>query len=323
MTEKATIFQNVQAGLETVHGTPVDADLKLLALSFDFQPKGESTPFRANGNKYASFHTLNKEWSEFALSGKLTYNEILYPLASLLGTPTPVQQASTAAYLWTFGSNTSAPDDGPSMTIEQGDGTTAWRAAGVQVAGLNFTFNRNEASLSGSAIGEPMETGITLTASPTALTPLPILPGHLKFYMADTRAGLAGATALTRGYAMTFGDTDKYGLSWPVGQDPFGIEREPKLSGSLRLASDIVGMGLIATMRANSTKWFRIKAIGPLIASTYYQTFQLDFPAQITDPGGFGDEDGAHVFTYNLGGLHDATWGKSFEIAVTTDVTTL
>lgn len=323
MAEKATIFQGLQLGIETTPGTAVAADLKLLALSFEFNPKTEADAFRAMGNKYASFVTLNKEWSELGLSGKLTFNEILYALSSLLSEPTPVQQGVTTAYKWTFTSNTSAEDAGNTFTIEQGDAETAWRAAGVRVSGLTFTFNRKEVSISGAAIGEAIETGITMTATPSSLTPLPVLPTMLSFKMADTQAGLAGATAMTRGFSMTWGLTDKVGLAWPVGQDPVTVEKEPKLEGKLRLATDATGIGMITTMRNGATKWFRIAGVGALIASTYYQTFQLDFPAQIQDLGGFSDEDGLHVAEFSLTGIHDATWAKSFQIDVTTNVSAL
>lgn len=323
MSDKSTIFQGLQIGKEATAGTPVAANKKLLAMSFEFNPKTESDTFRAMGNKYASFVTLNKEWSELGLSGKLTFNEILYALASLISEPTPVQQGSTAAYKWTFTSSTSASDAGKTFTVEQGDTTSAWRSAGVRVAGLTFTFNRKEVSISGSAIGEPIETGITMTASPTSLTPLPVLPTMLTFKMADTQAGLAAASTMTRGFSMTWGLTDKVGLAWPVGQDPVAVETEPKLEGKLRIMTDTTGIGLITTMRAPATKWFRISGIGALIASSYYQTFQLDFPAQISDLGGFSDEDGLHVAEFGLTGIHDATWGKSFQIDVTTDVATI
>ena len=323
MADKSTIFQGLQLGIESTAGTPVAAGKKLLALSFEFQPKVEADAFRAMGNKYASFVTLNKEWSEFGLSGKLTFNEILYALTSLLSEPTPAQQGATTAYKWTFTSATSGSDAGKTFTVEQGDATSAWRAAGVRVSGLTFTFNRKEVSLAGSAIGKPLETGITLTAAPTSLTPLPVLPTMLTFKMADTQAGLAGATAMTRGFSMVWGLTDKVGLAWPVGQDPVAVEKEPKLEGKLRIMTDTTGIGLITTMRTPATKWFRITGTGALIASTYYQTFQLDFPAQIIDLGGFSDEDGLHVAEFGLTGVHDATWGKSFQIDITTNVQTL
>jgi len=200
---------------------------------------------------------------------------------------------------------------------------SAWRSAGMRVSGLEFTFNRNEVSVSGNALGKAIETGITLTAAPTSLTPIPVLPAHLSFYLADTQAGLAGATALTRGFSLTWALNGKIAHAWPVGQDPVTVESAPTAEAKLKLATDTAGMGLITTMRAGSTKWIRVKGVGPLIASTYYQTFQIDFPAQIKDVADFADEDNLYLVEYSLEMVHDATWGKSFQIVVTTDVTTL
>ncbi len=323
MGEKATIFQTVQVGIETTPGTAVPANKKLLATSLVPSVKTEADTFRAMGNKYPSFAVLNKEWSEASIEGKLTYNEILYLLSSLLSQTIPVQQGGTSAYKWTFTSNTSAEDTGKTFTVEQGDANTAWRAAGVKVSGLEFTFNRDEVSLSGSAIGQPLETGITLTASPTSMTPKPVLPAHVKLYMADTQSGLDSAQAVTRGFSATWSLTDKNALAWPIGQSPVLIESEPKLEARLSLATDAVGLGLIATMRAGATKWFRIKAEGATIQNPYKHTLQIDFPAQITEVGEFSDSDGLYLVEYTLAMVHDATWGKAFQIEVIADVQTL
>ncbi len=84
----------MQIGVETTAGTPVAANKKLLSISIIPGARPEAEAFRARGNKYASFVTLNKEWAEAKLEGKMTYNEILYLLISLLSQPTPVQQGA-------------------------------------------------------------------------------------------------------------------------------------------------------------------------------------------------------------------------------------
>jgi hypothetical protein len=323
MAEKASIFQTVQIGIETTPGTAVPANRKLLATSIIPSVKTEGEAFRAIGNKYPSFVVVNKEWSEASIEGKLTYNEILYLLSSLLSQPTPVQQGATTAYKWTFTSNTSAEDAGKTFTVEQGDANSAWRAAGVKVSGLEFTFSRNEVTVSGSAIGGQIETGITMTSSPTSMTPRPILPAHLTFYMADTQAGLASAQALSRGFAMTWSLMDKNSLVWAVGQSPVLIESEPKLEAKLSLATDSTGLGLITTMRNGGTKWFRVRAEGATIQNPYKYTFQIDFPAQIVEVGEFGDEDGIYLVEYTLTMVHDPSWGKAFQIEVVADVQAL
>jgi len=323
MAEKATIFQNVQIGVETTPGTVIAANKKLLSVSMVPQPKTETKPFRAAGNKYASFASLMKEWSEINISGEMTYNEIVYLFASLLHYAAPTQQGATAAYKWTFGSNTSAEDVGKTFTVEQGDATNAWRVAGVRVSGLTLDFSRNGISVSGNAIGEQFETGITLTANPTAFASVPMLPTQMVFKMADTQAGLDAAAAMTRGFSMQWALTDKFGLAWPVGQDPVAVEGEPKNSAKLRLATDAVGMGLIATLRAASTKWFRIELTGALIATTYYQKFILDFHAQVDALSDLSDLDNVYTAEFGLLPIHDATWAKAMNIEIITNLAAL
>lgn len=323
MGEKASIFQTVQIGIETTPGTPVAAGKKLLATSIVPAVKTESDTFRAIGNKYPSFAVVNKEWTEASIEGKMTYNEILYLLSSLLSQPTPVQQGGTTAYKWTFTSNTSAEDAGKTFTVEQGDSNSAWRAAGVKVSGLEFTFNRNEVSLTGTAVGQALETGITMTETPTSMTPRPVLPAHVKLYMADTQAGLGSAQAMSRGFSLTWGLTDKNALVWPIGQSPVLVESEPKAEAKLSIATDTTGLGLITTMRNGATKWFRVLAEGAVIQTTYKYIFQIDFPAQITEVGEFSDEDGLYLVEYTMAVIHDTTWGKAFQIDVIADVSTL
>lgn len=323
MGEKASVFQVVQLGLEVTAGTPVTATKKLLATSMAPGTRTETDPFRAVGNKYSSFATLVKEWTESKLDGRVTYNELLYLLGSMLSVPSPVQQGATAAYKWTFTSDTDGEDAGKTFTVEQGDGNNAWRAAGVRVSGLEMTFNRQGCTLSGSAIGEALETGVALSAGCTSLTPRPVLPSHLAIRLADTQAGLAGATPMTRGFSFTWSLTDKVALCWPVGQDPVLVEGPATLEGKLKLATDTVGMGLFATMRTGTTKWIQLKAEGATIASPYKYTLQLDAPYQIKDVGDFSDQDNIYAVEFSLEGIHDATWGKSFQFDITTDVTTL
>lgn len=323
MSEKATIFQTVQVGVESTPGTPVAANRKLTAVSIVPTVRTEADAFRGLGNKYASMAVLNKEWTEASIDGKLTYNEILYLLSSLISQPTPIQQGTTAAYKWTFVSSTSSSDTGKTFTVEQGDSVTAWRAAGVRVAGLEITFNRNEVAVSGSALGEQIETGITLTPSPTELAPLPVLPAHLSLYTALTQSGLNSASPMTRGFSVVWRLTDKIGLAWPIGQDPVAVETAPTLEATLSVATDTDGFAYLSAMRSGDTRWFRVKAVGKLIEDTYYHTFQLDFPAQVREVGEFSDQDGLYLVEYTLQGIHDSSWGKSFEINVTTNVSAL
>lgn len=323
MTLPATVFQGIQIGVESTAGTAVAANKKLLATSIIPSPRVETKPFRAMGNKYASFATLNKEWAGLNIQGAPTYNEIVYLLSSLLHYAAPTQQGATAAYKWTFVSNTSASDVGKTFTIEQGDANSAWRVAGAKISGLTFNFSRNEITVSGNGVGFAFETGRTITAAPTALSPVPILPTHVKFYMEDTQAALAGADALTNSFSMEYSLTDKFGLAWAMGQNPEAVEGEPNASGRIVVATDTAGMGLIATLRSAGTKWFRIEATGAQIASPYNHKLTIDFPAQIENVNDPTNLDNVYTVEFGLLPIHDATWGKSVNIEVITNVSAL
>lgn len=319
----ATVFQGVQIGVETTPGTAVAANKKLLAVSMIPTPQVEVKPFKAMGNKYASFASLNKEWSGLRIEGVPTYNEIVYLLSSLLHYTAPTQQETSTAYKWVFTSNTSSADVGKSFTIEQGDENNAWRVAGAKISGLTFQFSRNDVTVNGNGVGFEFETGHTLTPSPTSLEPLPILPTQVKFYMADTQAGLAGATALTNSFSMEYSLTDKFGLAWAIGQNPEAVEGEPNAKGRVVVATDAAGMGLITTLRNADTKWFRIEAVGDTIETTYNHKLTIDFPAQIDNVNDPSDLDNVYTVEFGLLPIHDSTWGKSVNIEVITDVSSL
>jgi len=324
MAEKATIYQNCQIGVETTPGTAVSATKKLLSASMAIKPRTEFDKYRPAGTKYTTLAAQGKEWSEIAISGKPSYNELPYFFSSLLHYAAPVQQGGSTAYKWTFDSNNAAEDVGKTYTVEQGDGTAseAWRAAGVRISGMTFDFNRNTIDMSGTAVGQSIETGKTLSSGVTSLDQVPVMPTQLKLYM-DTTSGGLGTTQLTRSFSMQWNLTDKFGLAWPVGQNPVAVEGEPNYSARLKVATDATGMGLISTMRNGDVKWFRIKAEGAVIASTYKYTFQIDFPAVITEIGDMADQENIYAIEYGLSPIYDPTWGKSLQVVVMNTLTSL
>lgn len=318
-----SVFQGVQIGVEGTPGTPVAANKKLLAVNMTPSPQVETKPFKAMGNKYASFAVLNKEWSSINIEGTPTYNEMVYLFSSLLHYSAPTQQGATLAYKWIFGSNTSAADFGKTFTIEQGDTESAWRVAGVRISGLTLGFSRNGITVSGTGVGQQFETDITLTADPTALTPVPVLPTELKFYMADTFATLETAQPLVNAFSLEWSLTDKFGLAWPVGQNPEAVEGEPNASGKITVATDTAGMGLIAALRSATTKWFRIEATGKAIEDVYSHKLTIDFPAQIESVSDPKNLDNVFTIDFGLLPIHDASWGKAMNIEIVTNLASL
>jgi hypothetical protein len=323
MAEKASIFQNVQLAIQTALGTAKTPNAKLLSVNIVPSGKAETSPFRAMGNKYASLLTLNKEYSELAISGKPTYNEVVYLLSSLISKPVAVMQGATTAYKWTFKSNTSTEDAATYMTVEQGDATTAWKVKDAKISGLTFDFSRNGIDVSGNGVGGALDITAAVTAGITPCVVVPMQPTELKFYTASTKAGLAGATALTRSFSMQWSLTDKFGLAWPVGQDPVPVEGEPKYSAKVRVATDATGLALITALRAATVAWWRIKVESASLAGVGYPySMTIDFPAQVSDIPPFTDMDNVSVAEFGLLPITDPTDG-AMEINVINKLVTI
>lgn len=134
----ATINQLTQLGVEVTPGVAVAATKKLVSMGLPLNPAQNIQEFRPRGNKFATAHALNQEWSEgeVADDSGLAYNEIHYILASLLSKP-------------------SAPTAKPAL---------AW-AAGTKVVGQAVVENGNVFRVTvtdGADATEPTWTGVTL-----------------------------------------------------------------------------------------------------------------------------------------------------------------
>lgn len=325
MAEKATVFQGVQFGIETTPGTEADADKQFGAVSLTpvFHHEGEG--FTPMFSKYPTLVVPGKDWTEFTIDGRLTYNEIVYLLSSLFYPPTsiPKEEGATSTYVWTFGSNQTTADAGVTFTVEQGDATSAWQSLGVRIGGLEITVSRTEASLSGGGLGGPIATGITMTASPTQIVPQVILPQAFSLKVADSQSGLASASALTRAFNLVWTLTDKIAQAFPIGSDIATTEAPPTYEAKLQLATDTVGLGFMAAMRGGTKKWFELSATGPAIETGHYYKFDLVWPAIPREVSGPDDKDSIMVVEYTLQNVYDADLGGPFALTINNELSAL
>jgi hypothetical protein len=329
MADRATVFQGVQLGPEVTPGTNVAASKKLGSLSIEPSIDAEVEMFRPMGTKFPTLSSLGKEMTKAKLSGQLTYSEIIYVLASLLKdvTPTRLIASTGLAYSWVFAPAGSAADTVKTYTVEQGDAVRAQKFNYGLIDSAKFNFSRKEAKLDGSMIGRALTDGITMTASPTSIALKPILPAHVSLYLADTQAGLTGATALARAISASWSLDSRFGPIWALNRANSSwithVETEPKLNCTLKVEADVEGMGLLATMRTGATKWFRIEAVGETIETTNTYKLQIDTAVKVGKPSDYSDEDGIYAIEWALNGIYDGTWGKATEITVVNEIATL
>lgn len=323
MADRATIFQTVQIGVEATPGTGVAANKQLQSLSIEPAIKADLKSFRPMGTKFSTIHALGKESVEAKLSGQPTYDELLYVLASALTAPTTTQPDSVnapTAYQHVFTASSSSADSPKTFTVEQGGSVRAQKFSYALINALKLAFKRDELSLEGSMIGQALQDGIVMTASPTALPIVPVLPTEVSVYLANTQAGLTGATALTRAISAEWGVEDRYSGIYPLNRSfssfAAHVETEPKMQLKLKLAADADGMGLLSNMRAGTTKFARIETLGNTIAGTVKYKLVIDLALQVAEVSDFSDEDGLYAIEWTFDCVHDGTWGKSHSVTL-------
>lgn len=431
-TERLTIEQVTQLGVETVPGTAVAASKRFPSLSIVPAIKTEIRSFRPTGYKFNTIAAMDKEWSVAKITGFPNYEELAYLMASGLAYAAPTNPV-VGGYQYVSTPGISTGDAYKSYTIEHGSGYRAHRSSGNVVNSLAFEYSRAGITVDGEMVGGPITDDIhlstnatyTLTAggspptagtftltyagqttgninhdataaavqtalcalstvgtgnaevtatvatgagnlsvaanvytiefvndlglaartltgtftsltasatialaagvvgvTPTTLGVKPVLPTQTDLYLADTWAGLPGASALTRGFKAGWSISDRWAQPWPIGTALTnwvkGVENsQVKLTAKLQHVADATGMGMLTKMRAGTTQFMRIKCIGPLILTTTYYTFQTDLALKVVgEPTEMSDQDGLYAIEWNFEGFYDSTSGKTIEVTV-------
>ena len=326
MTERSSLLQTVQIGVESTSGTAVAANKQLQATNIMPAIKANTRQFRPSGGKFATLSALGKEWVEAPLSGVLSYTDWVYLAASGIQYTAPAKQAATAAYLWANTMAQSAADTVKTYTVEVGGSVRAHEFSYGLVRNLGYTITRDEATVKGSMIGQRIADGITMTGSPTAIALKPVLPDDISVYM-DGASGDLGTTKLLRVLSIDFETGDRFGTVWSIdsAQTSFAahVDIEPSAKLKLLVAADSVGMGLLDTMRAGDKKFIRVEAVGEDIEDTYDYKWTHDFCGVVSEPSEFKDEEGIYAIEWTFTATYDSTWGKAFSFSTINELTAL
>ena len=330
MPEVASIFTGAQIGVETTSGTLVSASKLLNSLSLEPGISINFNRFRPMGQVVASQITPGQDFTEWGVSGVGNYSEIIYPLSSLLVSTSPVT-VETTARRWTFTPAGRSEDTIRTYSVESGSSTRAQRATYVLFNGLEVTFNRTDGvSLSGSAIGQQIQDGITLTASPTSISEKVILPTHLDIYV-DTTSGSFGSTKLTRDFNAVFRCNDRWGAVWPINSANASyvshVNLEPTVQMELTMAADSAGMAYLVNARAGDTRYVRMSAVSTENAGASSAKYDLliDMAGKISNIAAFDDAEGIKTVTYTFDAIYDTAWstGKYLEVRATNQINAL
>lgn len=337
MAARASVVEHVQIGLETTPGTAVAANKQLSATSIRLIPKAEVDEFGPEGQKDKTLVTEVAEWSEAALEGRLTYEEFGYPLSMFYGVPTAraITDASlvaaTGAYGYEWTATQTTLDTPKTATIERGSTYRAHRAPYCVAKDLGYSIQRRGGgpSISGALFGQRIEDGVTLTAAPTVINPNPVQAPQVNVYLNAT-AGAIGTTKLGRSSKVEWKRSGKFKDYWILDTlktsftEP--VETTPDAMLTLTLEADASGMGLITNLRAGSTVFVRVEAVGPQLATTAggwkigggatitgnaSYLFRHDLACKVQDVAPIEDQDGVMGGAWPLRVVYDATLGYS------------
>jgi hypothetical protein len=146
-------------------GTPVQPVKRLQATGFQFAPQVPVEPFTPMGSKSATTAIRNKEWTEGSIEGVCAFNDLIYLLSGVLTKPTPTTPAgATNTRRWNFKPNNYDVDDPAIYTAQMGSSVRAEQVTHLMIDGLTLRFTREEASVSGSLLGQETTEGVTISA---------------------------------------------------------------------------------------------------------------------------------------------------------------
>jgi len=338
---RSTVNQTVQVGLETTPGVAVPANRRLGSLSLALSPASENSVFRPKGTKYPTVVAANQEWAEGDVEGQPTYDEIVVPLSSVFTQAVVAEvmdgATATGAFQWTFSPNSTGADTPRTFTVEEGDAATAERVNHVLITEFGLEISRSEISMSGSAIGQRAEAGVTMTANPTAYADelVPILPGQVSLFVAEDPADLGTedsrqATVLSANPSIG----GRFNPVWYLNAlkpsfSSYVEAPEPDFTMEYMVEADDAGMAWVDRFRNGRTMFVRIAAEGPVIYEgataddDVRYALAWDFAVKVSEPGEKSDEDGVYAIQPTLQVVHDAAWGRATQITVTNTVAAL
>lgn len=330
MSELARVYQIIQIGPEASAGGTVAATRRLRAMTLTPAEQGSIDTMKASGSKYLTITALNQEWTQFAMQGELSPNELIYPLSGAIAAGT-VSSAGTGsggtAYQWVFSSQTSAPDSFKTFTVEAGDSNRAQNYAGVVFTDFTLTIDRTNAAISGNALGQRMNDGFTLSTGASVIGDSLIMPGQFKLYMEDSQGALGTATALNRAFQFQYSISGRQSPIWPINSDNLSYAATVEAQGvtvqsQLTLAADATGMSLLDTMRRGKRKFIRVEGIGGTTAAggTALYKLRVDFSGEVIQVPSEQTMQELKMMQWTLGAVHDSTWGFAHQVTVVNDM---
>jgi hypothetical protein len=339
VVDRPNVFELTQIGLETDKGTSVPATRQLASMSILPTIDANKQEFRPAGFLVPTITVMNTEHVTASLEGAATYNEIQYPLASVIKNVTPTQimddTTETGAYSWVFNPSVRSFDDAATFTVEYGNPDYSSRFSYGIVTEFNMNTNREGIELGGSMIGQALDfDNVELTENTDVMNLIPIQSNTILVYMADTHAGLDSAEPLQRVLSLDWSISDRWGPIYVLNAERSyagHVALVPPIEVGLTMQADSEGMEMLGPLRNDTRKFVRMESYGPLIYSDedeldpveVYHKFRVDFALNVMDVGDFSESDGLTTLEWSMIGVYDGEWNEAMEVEVVNEIASL
>lgn len=309
---RASIFEKVQLGVESVEGTAVAADTKLQNSVFTaLTPNITTQDVMAAGGKAPVDVIVNKEWTTGTVTGTAGTTDMLYWLSSLIEKPT------YATNVHTMSVNQSEAQYSNFFTLEFGGASGASKVPGCYVRSFSLELDgENAPTYTAEIMGRKLSDGITMTADPDELPIYGYGAKSVNIYLASNEAGLSNSANIIKPLAATFTVQD-------VRQPFYTVSADESYTGSVEVAHLITfkieveqtsSLDYMTQLRNRTLKYVRIELLGDTVSAVAQKTV-IDFPAKFQEPSR-GDNQGVRIGGYILKAMHDGSAGMNTPLRV-------
>lgn len=279
MPERASVGSVTQLGVESPSGTIAPANRQFESFTIMVRDMPKTRDRTMQGAKHPTAVQLAQESTEANIAGWPTYVADVYLFSGLYGTPvfTTVGAASKKQTWSPQAANVDVP---VTYTTQNGSAVRAHQFPFGTIIDYGWKWTRKDITLSGKMIGQLLQDGITLTASPTLVADVPIAPDDAHFFL-DVSSATLGTTRLTRVFACDLALTGKYGPIWPSDRSHMDwtavVDLPHKLEVKMLVEADASGMGILANLRQanNPTYYLRAQHQGPVMPGENIQTITI------------------------------------------------
>lgn len=163
-TERATVFEGCQIGVESTAGTAVAANKRMLCTSIEnLRPDIPTTPFRPYGSKASTSIVAGKGMGVGSITAAANPYDLSYLFSTAICTPAiTTPGGGSSSRNWQFKPRNFAPDSFETLTVDKGSFDGGERATYGVVNGwsLNVNINENISQFTGNFISRTPDADI-------------------------------------------------------------------------------------------------------------------------------------------------------------------